>query len=90
MPSSKKLCSLSHVLVDDAVSSILLMGCGTLMAKPDIKEGTGLLLGMKWKGQTYIDKTLPFGLHPAPLIFVAVGDGIGWAMGGWVGGGGVE
>ena len=48
-----------YVLVDDVVSSILLMGCGTLMAKMDIKEAyrmvpvhpeDRLLLGMKWKG----------------------------------------
>ena len=34
----KELCSFSYVSVDDVVSSILLMGCGTLMAKLDIKE----------------------------------------------------
>ena len=85
----KELCSFSYVSVDDVVSSILLMGRGTLMAKMDIKEAyrmvpvhpeDRLLLGMKWKGQTYIDKTLPLGLHSAPLIFTAVGDGIEWAM----------
>lgn len=85
----KELCSFSYVSVDDVVSSILLMGRGTLMAKLDIKEAyrmvpvhpeDRLLLGMKWKDQTYIDKTLPFGLRSAPLIFTAVGDGIEWAM----------
>ena len=65
------------------------MGRGTLMAKMDIKEAyrmvpvhpeDRLLLGMKWKGQTYVDKTLPFGLRSAPSIFTAVADGIEWAM----------
>lgn len=36
-----------------------------------------LLLGMKLKGQTFIDKTLPFRLRSVPL---AVGDGTEWAM----------
>ena len=70
---------LSISSVDDVVSSILLMEHGTLMVKLDIKEAyqmvpvhpeDRLLLGMKWKDQTYIDKTPPFGLD----------SGIEWAM----------
>ena len=32
------------------------------------------LIGIHWDNQLYIDATLPFGLHSAPLIFTAVVD----------------
>ena len=38
------------------------------------------LLGMGWEGKVYIDKTLPFGLRSAPLIFLAVADVLLWIM----------
>ena len=36
------------------------------------------LLGMLWQGKVYIDT--PFGLHSAPLIFLAVADALEWMM----------
>ena len=38
------------------------------------------LLGMRWKDQVFVDKTLPFGLRSAPLIFSAVADALAWIM----------
>ena len=38
------------------------------------------LLGIEWRGQTYIDKALPFGLRSAPKIFTAVADSLAWAL----------
>jgi len=38
------------------------------------------LLGLSWKGETYIDQVLPFGLRSAPLIFSAVADALQWIM----------
>lgn len=35
---------------------------------------------MAWDGKTYADKTLPFGLRSAPLLFSAVADALGWIM----------
>ena len=32
------------------------------------------LLGIRWKGKTYVDRVLPFGLRSAPKIFSAVAD----------------
>ena len=59
------------------------------MAKMDIKEAyrlapvhpeDRLLLGMTWQDTRYIDKTLPFGLRSAPLIFSALADGLEWVI----------
>ena len=38
------------------------------------------LLGIKWKGSTYVDRALPFGLRSAPKIFNAIADVIAWVL----------
>ena len=38
------------------------------------------LLGIEWRGQTYTDKALPFGLRSAPKIFTAVADSLAWVL----------
>ena len=38
------------------------------------------LLGMRWKDQVFVDKTLLFGLRSAPFIFSAVADALAWIM----------
>ena len=40
-----------------------------------------MLLGMKWRGELYVDGALPFGLRSAPKLFTAVADGLLWIMG---------
>ena len=35
---------------------------------------------MRWGGKVFVDKTLPFGLRSAPLIFSAVADVLAWIM----------
>ena len=86
---SKETSSLSYTTTDDVVEAILKSGKGTLMAKLDIKQAyrnipvhpyDRLLLGMSWEGCTYADKTLPFGLRSAPLLFSAIADALGWIM----------
>ena len=37
-----------------------------------------LLLGMHWKGKTYVDTALPFGLPSVPKIFNAAADALQW------------
>ena len=39
------------------------------------------LLGMKWRGDVFVDGALPFGLRSAPKIFTAVADALLWVMG---------
>ena len=59
------------------------------MAKVDIKSAFRLcpvypsdhhLLGMKWKGQYFFDRVLPFGLRSAPFIFNCLAEAIEWAV----------
>ena len=38
------------------------------------------LLGISWRGATYIDRALPFGLRSAPKIFSAVADLVAWVL----------
>ena len=57
------------------------------MAKVDIKQAYRRvpvhpdhrgLLGMRFKGATYMDTVLPFGLRSAPKVFNAVTDALEW------------
>ncbi len=57
------------------------------MAKADVKKAyrnvpvhpdDRRLLGMEWRGTTFVDRTLPFGLRSAPLLFTALGDALEW------------
>ena len=38
------------------------------------------LLGIIWNEALYVDTALPFGLRSSPNIFIAVADGLAWAM----------
>ena len=84
----KGLCSLTYASVDKAARRVIQLGKGALMVKVDIKAAYRLvpvhpedrwLLGMQFKGATYMDTVLPFGLRSAPKIFNAVADALNWA-----------
>ena len=81
------LCSLSYVTIDDAILSILQSGRGTMLAKIDIKSAFRLLpvhpadrhlLGVKWRGNIYIDHCIPFGLRSAPKLLNILADLLPW------------
>ena len=38
------------------------------------------LLGMKWRGQYYVDLVLPFGLRSAPYIFNTIAEAAEWIL----------
>ena len=85
----KDLCSLSYTSIDVIANRVLALGKGSLLAKMDIKQAYRMvpmypedrrLLGMQWQGAVYVDKTLPFGLRSAPIIFSAVADALQWMM----------
>ena len=38
------------------------------------------LLGMRWRGQYFVDMVLPFGLRSAPFIFTAIADLVEWIL----------
>ena len=86
---SPTLCSLSYASVDDAAAYVYEAGRGTLLAKLDIKSayrnipvhpGDRHLLGIQWKGKTYVDTCLPFGLRSVPKLFNAVADALEWVI----------
>ena len=61
------------------------VGPGTLLAKVDLKNAFRLcpvrpedwhLLGIRWRGQYYVDKCLPFGLRSAPFLFNMVAEAL--------------
>ena len=69
---------MSYISIDTVVEQINLRGRDTQLAKLDIKQAyrmvlvhptDRLLLAMKWKGKTFIDKALPFGLRISPTDF---------------------
>ena len=85
-----RLCSMSYTSVDDAVSMVLSIGRGAVLAKFDLESAyrlipvhptDRLLLGMKWGGSVYMDGALPFGLRSAPKLFTAVADALLWIIG---------
>ena len=87
--SRKDLATLSYISIDNIAQEVLHLGRGTLIGKLDVKEAfrlvpihpsDRLLLGMVWKGELYIDKVLPFGLHSAPLLFTTLADAIEWII----------
>ena len=86
---SPTLCSLSYASVDDTAAFVYEAGRGTLLAKLDIKlayrnvsvhPGDRYLLGIQWKGKTYVDTCLPFSLRSAPKLFNAVADALEWVI----------
>ena len=85
----RELCSVSYISIDTVVKQINLLGQSTQLAKLDIKQEyrmvpiyrtDRLLLAMKWRGETFIDKALSFGLRSAPLIFTAIADALQFMM----------
>ena len=84
------LCSLSYISIDTAAQRIVRLGKGTLLAKFDLENAyrvvpvhpvDRLLLGVQWKGETYVDGALPFGLRSAPKLFTAIADALLWILG---------
>ena len=80
-----ELCSLSYVSVDELANIVMHLGTGALMAKVDVESAYRLipvhlydrpLQAVEWKGRTYVDPMLPFGLQSAPKIFSAVADAL--------------
>ena len=84
---SKALCSLHYVTIDDAITQVVELGQGCLLAKIDIKSAFRLLpvhptdrhlLQMVWDDSVYT--CLPFGLRFAPKLFNIAANLLQWAM----------
>ena len=85
----KELCSMTYITIDDAITKILTLGSGTLLAKIDIKSAFRLmpvhpadrhLLAMEWKSGVFIDACLPFGLRSSPKLFNILADILAWIL----------
>lgn len=81
--------TLQYIKLDEVISMVNNLGVGALMAKFDVEAAyrnipvsvnDRHLLGMKWRGQFYIDLVLPFGLRSAPFIFSSVADMVEWIL----------
>ena len=80
--TSREQFSLRYISVDTAITVLMELGPGALMAKFDVEcayrnipihESERYLLGMRWRDQYFVDLTLPFGLRSAPYILDSVG-----------------
>ena len=83
------VCSLHYTSVDEACKRIVARGQGAILAKFDVEGAFRTvpvdpddrqLLGMRWEGQIYVDKVLPFGLRSAPKLYNAVADALLWIL----------
>ena len=82
---SKELSSLSYTSVDWVAEQVIWLGRGALLVKLDIQSAYRIvlvhpddrcLLGVKWKGQVFVDCALSFGLRSACKIFTALADAV--------------
>ena len=85
----REACLFHYSSVADVARRMVKCGRGAWMAKLYLKSAYRMvpvhpedspLLGIQWKGETYFDQALPFGLRSAPIIFSAVADGLAWAL----------
>ena len=86
---SVELSSVKYLHFDLAAKLITESGVDASLSKIDIKDAYGIVpvnpddwmpLGMKWQGQYFMDRRLPFGLRLAPKIFMAVADALQWIL----------
>ena len=80
---------MSYITTDNAISRILALRRGTLLAKMDVKSAFRLilvhpsdrhLLAMEWKDNVYVDTCLPFGLRSVPKLFNIMADLLAWIL----------
>eukprot|EP00112_Aurelia_sp_Birch-Aquarium-sp1_P003277 Seg1363.36 transcript_id=Seg1363.36/GoldUCD/mRNA.D3Y31 product="Polyprotein P3" protein_id=Seg1363.36/GoldUCD/D3Y31 len=75
----------SYACITEAISLVMKLGHSALLAKFDLRRAYRLLpvrledrwlLGMRWKGQFYLDLAIPFCLRSAPQIFKRFADAL--------------
>ena len=81
--------SMHYIHLEQIINMIAKHGRGALMAKFDVEAAyrniavhpdDRYLLGMKWRGQFFVDLALPFGLRSASYIFNSVADLVEWIL----------
>lgn len=82
-------CSIQYSGLDQAVAMVNRAGRGAMLAKLDLKCAYRAvpvhpkdrhLLAVKWRGDTFLDAALPFGLRSAPKVFSALADALLFIM----------
>ena len=73
-------CLLKYASIEQAVQICRSVGEAPQLSKLDIKSVYRMVPGMRWRGNLYVDTTLPFGLRSAPKVFSAVADALLWVM----------
>ena len=70
--------SMTYIIIEDAIRSILTLGKGAFLAKIDVKHAFRLIpihpvdrhtLAMEWKGGMYVNTYFSFGLRSTPKVF---------------------
>ena len=78
-----------YMKVDNIIESIMTHGWETCLAKFAVESAYHIipvhshhryLLGMKWRGEYFIDLALPFSLRFAPFIFSSFADLLEWIL----------
>ena len=81
--------SLQYIKVDQVIRMVFRYGPSALVAKFEVEStyqnipvhpDDCFLLGMRWRGQFYVDLLLPFGLRSAPFIFNSIADMVEWIL----------
>jgi hypothetical protein len=81
--------SISYVMFDDVVADVLQAGRGCTIVKRDIRDAFRMvpvaindqwLLGFCWRGVSYLERALPFGLRTAPFLFNLFAEGLHWIL----------
>ena len=78
---------MAYSSVEDAALAMHCLGPNTELAKIDIRSAYRIVsihpserafLGVQWRGGTFIDCQLPFGLASALAIFSAIAEALEW------------
>ena len=86
---SREACSLSIASLDDAVGLLAQMGPGSQLLNIGLKDAYHIipvhpqdhhLFGFSWRGGTYVDRSLPFGLRSAAKLSTVVADAMAWIL----------
>ena len=64
--------SLQYIKVDQVIRRVSRHG--------PVHPNDHFSLGMRWRGQFYVDISLPFGLRSAPFNFNSVADMVEWVL----------
>ena len=81
--------SMHYIKLDQIIRMVAKHGRGAMMAKFDVEAAYRNVavhpedrypLGMKWRGQFFVDLALPFGLRSAPYIFNSMADMVEWII----------